>query len=111
MFKEDDLEAATRLFGNGPGGKNLGPQFEQKLKDYRAAMLAISPEIGKEFENSLSVDGKPATGQDGTVKPFTEAYFHIYSTLAGLTLLSKFQNNVKTPKTKLLLFVITKLGR
>ncbi|NOU38633.1 MAG: gliding motility protein GldM [Ferruginibacter sp.] len=111
VFKEDDLEAATRLFGNGPGGKNLGPQFEQKLKDYRAAMLAISPEIGKEFENSLSVDGKPATGQDGTVKPFTEAYFHMVPTLAGLTLLSKFQNNVKNSENQVTTFCHNQIGQ
>ena len=94
-YKEDDLEAATRLFGNGPGGKNLGPQLEQKLKDYKAAMLAIDPEINKEFSNTLAVDGKPATGQDGKQKSFTDAYFHMTPTVAGLTLLSKFQNNVK----------------
>jgi gliding motility-associated protein GldM len=110
-FKEDDLEAATRLFGNGDGGKNLGPQFEQKLKDYRKAMLAISPEIAKEFEASLSVDGKPATGQDGKEKDFTNAYFHMVPTLAGLTLLSKFQNNVKNSENQVTTFCQSQIGQ
>jgi gliding motility-associated protein GldM len=110
-FKEDDLEAATRLFGNGVGGKNLGPQFEQKLKDYRAAMLAISPEINKEFEPILSVDGKPATGQDGKVKDFTNAYFHMVPTLAGLTLLSKFQNNVKNSENQVTSYCQSQIGQ
>jgi gliding motility-associated protein GldM len=110
VFKEDDLEAATRLFGNGEGGKNLGPQLEQKLKDYRVAMLAIDPEIAKEFTTSLSVDGAPATGQDGKVKDFTDAYFHMTPTVAGLTLLSKFQNNVKNSENQVATFCHSKVG-
>jgi gliding motility-associated protein GldM len=111
VFKEDDLEAATRLFGKGEGGKNRGEELERKLKEYRTAMLAISPEIGKEFETSLSVDGKPATGQDGTVKPFTDAYFHMVPTLAGLTLLSKFQNNVKNSENQVTTYCHNQIGQ
>jgi gliding motility-associated protein GldM len=109
-FKEDDLEAATRLFGNGEGGKNLGPQLEQKLKDYKAAMLAIDPEIGKEFASTLSVDGAAALGQDGKVKSFTDAYFHMTPTVAGLTLLSKFQNNVKNSENQVVTYCHNKIG-
>jgi gliding motility-associated protein GldM len=109
-FKEDDLEAATRLFGNGPGGKNLGPALETKLKEYKAAMLAIDPEIAKEFGTTLSVDGAPATGQDGKVKSFTDAYFHMTPTVAGLTLLSKFQNNVKNSENQVATFCHSKVG-
>ncbi len=110
QFKEDDLEAATRLFGNGPGGKKLGPELEQRLKDYKKAILDIDPEIGKEFANSLSVDAAPATGQDGSVKPFTEAYFHMTPTVAGLTLLSKFQNNVKNSENQVVTYCHNKIG-
>ncbi len=111
QFKEDDLEAATRLFGNGEGGKNRGVELERKLKEYRTAMLAISPEIAKEFETSLSVDGAPATGQDGKVKPFTDAYFHMVPTLAGLTLLSKFQNNVKNSENQVTTYCHNQIGQ
>ena len=110
QYKEDDLEAATRLFGNGPGGKNLGPQLEQKLKDYKAAMLAIDPEINTQFATTLSVDGKPATGQDGKQKSFTDAYFHMTPTVAGLTLLSKFQNNVKNSENQVVTYCHSKVG-
>ncbi len=110
QYKEDDLEAATRLFGNGPGGKNLGPQLEQKLKDYKAAMLAIDPEINTQFATTLAVDGKPATGQDGKQKSFTDAYFHMTPTVAGLTLLSKFQNNVKNSENQVVTYCHSKVG-
>ncbi len=110
QFKEDDLEAATRLFGSGPGGKKLGPELEQKLKAYRTAMLGIDPEINTAFSSTLSVDGKPATGQDGKEKEFTEAYFHMTPTVAALTLLSKFQNNVKNSENQVVTFCHSKVG-
>jgi gliding motility-associated protein GldM len=108
-FKEDDLEAATRLFGKE--GKNLGADLEKKLKEYRAAMLAINPEIGKEFATSLAVDNAPVTGQDGEAKEFTDAYFHMTPTVAGLTLLSKFQNNVKNSENQVVTYCHEQIGK
>ena len=110
QFKEDDLEAATRLFGNGEGGKNKGPELEKKLKDFKTAMLAIDPEIAAKFSNTFPVDVEPPTGQDGTKKPFTEAYFHMTPTVAGLTLLSKFQNNVKNAENQIVTFCHEQVG-
>jgi len=110
QFKEDDLEAATRLFGSGEGGKKKGPEFEQKLKDYRKAMLGIDPEILKEFEKTFPVDVEPIKGQDGKVKDFTNAYFHMTPTVAGLTLLSKFQNNVKNAENAVVTYCHNQVG-
>ncbi|MBS1495559.1 MAG: gliding motility protein GldM [Bacteroidetes bacterium] len=109
-FKEDDLEAATRLFGNGPGGQNEGPKLEKKLQDYKAAMLAIDPEINAKFASTFPVDVAPQIGQDGKKKEFTEAYFHMTPTVAALTLLSKFQNNVKNAENQVVTFCHEQVG-
>ena len=58
QFKEDDLEAATRLFGNGPGGQKQGPELEKKLKDYTKAMLDIDPEIRQKLLKEVRSDKK-----------------------------------------------------
>ena len=55
-FKEDDLEAATRLFGNEKGGKNKGVELKDKLNSFRDAMLAIDPSIAKEFSATFPVE-------------------------------------------------------
>lgn len=110
QFKEDDLEAATRLFGNGDGGKNLGPELEKRLLQYRRDMLNIDPEIRVQFEKTLPIDTMPVRGQDGNPKPFTEAYFHMTPTVAGLTLLSKFQNNVKNAENQVVAYAHSKVG-
>lgn len=109
-FKEDNLDAATRLFGKGEGGKNRGEELERKLIDYRKAMLDIDPEIRAQFANTLPIDINPIKGQDGSVKPFTQAYFNMTPTVAGLTLLSKFQNNVKNAENQVVAFAHSKVG-
>lgn len=111
QFKEDDLEAATRLFGSEEGGKNKGPEFEAKLKKFRSDMLAIDPEIKKEFDKTFPVDADYKTiGQDGKEKDFTFAYFHMTPTVAALTLLSKFQNNVKNGENQVVTFCHNQVG-
>ena len=111
-FKEDDLEAATRLFGNGPGGKNLGPQLQQKLNQYRAAILAIDDTFRLGNEKTFPVDNiDKIKGQDGKMKDFTEAYFHMTPTVAGLTLLSKFQNNVKNAENQFVTYCENAIGK
>ena len=110
QFKENDLEAATRLFGAGEGGKNQGALLEKKLKDYRTAMLGISPEIKTEFEKTFPVDVSVPVGQDGEKKEFTEAFFHMTPTVAGLTLLSKFQNNVKNAENLVVTYCHNQVG-
>jgi gliding motility-associated protein GldM len=110
QYKEDDLEAATRLFGSGEGGKKQGPEFENKLKAYTKAMLDIHPDIRKEFEKTFPVDVSPQIGQDGKEKEFTEAYFHMTPTVAALTLLSKFQNNVKNAENAVVTYCHNQVG-
>jgi len=110
-YKKDDLEAATRLFGNEKGGKNKGPEFEAKLIAYRKAMLDIDPEIKKEFEKIFPVDASYKTiGVDGKEKDFTLAYFHMTPTVAAITLLSKFQNNVKNAENQIVTYCHNQVG-
>jgi len=109
-IRKDDLEAATRLFGSGPGGSNKGPELEKKLKEYKAAMLNIDPSIKTEFEKNFPVDTSPQVGQDGKAKGFTEAFFHMTPTVAALTLLSKFQNNVKNSEHEIVSYCHNKVG-
>ncbi len=107
-FKEDNLDASTRMFETNKKGDEL----KAKLIEYRRAMLAIDPEIATEFKNSLSVENPDVKfkGQDGSKKDFTAAYFHMTPTIASLTLLSKFQNSVKNAENQVVSFAHSKIG-
>src|SRR5690349_2071268 len=51
-YKLDNLDIATRILVEGKEGQNL----KAKLEKYRKDLLAVDPEIGKEFQNSLQID-------------------------------------------------------
>lgn len=107
-FKEDNLDASTRMFENAGKGQELA----DKLKKFRTDMLAISPEIAAEFDKTLAVENPDVKlrGQDGSMKDFTTAYFHMTPTIASLTLLSKFQNSVKNSENQVVTFAHSKIG-
>ncbi|MBC8035044.1 MAG: gliding motility protein GldM [Chitinophagaceae bacterium] len=98
-FSEDNLEASTRLLVEGPAGKEL----EQKLIDYKKQLLAILPEKKAEFEKSLPLDLTPPAGQKGdlTKADWSSGYFRMTPTIAAVTILSKFQNDVKNSEAQI----------
>lgn len=105
-YREDNLDAATRLFET----KGKGKELEARLKQYREAMLNIDTEIRKEFEKTLPIDVTIPKSQEGTKKDFTQTYFQMTPTVAALTMLSKFQNNVKNAENQVVTFAHNQIG-
>jgi gliding motility-associated protein GldM len=105
-FKEDNLDASTRIFETAGKGKDL----ENKLKAFKEAILNLDPAIRAKYVNSLPIDLNPPIGQDGKKKDFTTAYFHMTPTVAALTMLSKFQNNVKNSENQVVTFCHEQIG-
>ena len=106
-YREDNLDASTRLFENGGKGKEL----EDKLEKYKKDMLNIDPAIRKEFESTFPVNTIPPISQDGTKKDFTQAFFHMTPTVAALTMLSKFQNNIKNAENMIVTYSHNQIGQ
>ncbi len=97
-FKEDDTNTSTRLMDKQGEGEVL----RKKLADYKAAMLALDPEVGKMFEKTLPINTdipKLNNTKLGKVT-WASAYFRMTPTVAALTMLSKFQNDVKTTENR-----------
>ena len=107
-FKEDNLDASTRLFETKGEGKTL----QAKLRQFKTDIMAIDSAIAQEFLNNFPVEvDKPIIGNDGKTKDFTTAYFHMTPTVAALTMLSKFQNNVKNAENQVVTFCHNKIGQ
>jgi gliding motility-associated protein GldM len=104
-FKLDGLDASTRLFET----KGEGDKLKAKLDQYKKDMLAIHPEM-KQFEAQFPVNTDPVPSQEGGTKPFTTGYFHMTPTIAALTMLSKFQNNVKNAENQIVTYCHNKIG-
>jgi gliding motility-associated protein GldM len=105
-FKLDGLDASTRLFETA--GK--GDLLKAKLEEYKKNMLAIHPEIKSQFEATFPVNTDPIKSQEGGTKPFTQGYFHMTPTIAAITMLSKFQNNVKNAENQIVTYCHNKIG-
>lgn len=96
-FKEDDLDAGTRLLVQGaPDGKGKGKELFEKLKAYKEQLLSIDPEMKKEIEVGLPLDLTiPPTSSEAGKNDWAYAYFHMTPTIAAITIMSKFQNDVR----------------
>lgn len=104
-FKEDNLDASTRIFETGGKGEEL----KKKLEEYKAKVIAIDPDF-KQFEATFPVSAEGVIGKEGKKKSFTASYFHMTPTVAALTILSKFQNNVKNAENTIVNYAHSKIG-
>ncbi|MDZ4793554.1 MAG: gliding motility protein GldM [Bacteroidota bacterium] len=105
-FKEDNLDIVTKLMVKDGEGKKLFAA----LQKYKTDILGIDSSIKTEFEKSLNIDLTNPPGRDGKTKDWEVAYFSMVPTVAGLTILSKFQNDIKTAENKVVTFCHTKVG-
>lgn len=105
-YREDNLDASTRLFETNGKGKEL----EGLLNKYKQDMLSIDPAIKKQFESTFPVNTTAPLSQEGKQKDFTQSFFHMTPTVAALTMLSKFQNNIKNAENMIVTYCHNQIG-
>ncbi len=91
-YKEDNLEAATRMMVEG----KVGDTLLERLKSFEQEVVSVLPQNQREamiasFPIDLEV---PPSNNEGN-KTWSAAYFRMTPAVAAMTLLSKFQNDVK----------------
>ncbi len=91
-YKEDDLEAPTRVMTDpGTEGKTL----LAKLTEFKSNILK-DPDFGSTFKNSLPIDlNVPKTNNKSNQEDWAASYFYMTPAVAAITILSKFENDVK----------------
>jgi gliding motility-associated protein GldM len=125
-FKEDNLDAATRLMDKQGEGKKLydklGAYKQQMLAILNPAEFANDPILQKsvqkardDFEKSLPINLQVPKSQSGNqlsnnANGWTTNYFHMTPTIAGLTILSKFQNDVKNSESQMVDYFHDQIG-
>jgi gliding motility-associated protein GldM len=100
-FKDDDLNASSNLMDN----QKKGEELDNKLKAYKAAIFGIDPEIAKEFATTFPIESDANAG-DATTKSF-----RMMPTVAAITLLSKYQNNIKNAENQVVTFCHNQVGQ
>ncbi|QEC67516.1 gliding motility protein GldM [Panacibacter ginsenosidivorans] len=107
-FKEDALEPSTRLFVENKEGANL----LKKLTEFRNNLLAIDDSMAKDIGSTLPLNlNPPANVNSAAAKgDWGYTYFHMTPTVAALTILSKFQNDVKNSEALVVDYCHRKTG-
>ena len=127
-FTDGNLDAATHLFDTKEEGKVL----YNKLIVYRKNLLDLvdpsqypnQPDVIKkeladakaEFAHRLPLDTRIPISQSGnastgdSAKDWTINYFHMTPTVAALTILSKFQSDVKNSESQVIDFLHKRIG-
>lgn len=106
-YKEDNLDISTRLMIDKGNGKKLYNLLDQYQKD----ILNIDPLIKSQFANSLPINLAMPKTQNKSNRTWEAAYFRMVPTVAALTILSKFQNDVKTTENKVVAFCHEQVGK
>ena len=105
-FKEENLDIATRIMVEKGEGKKL----LTALTNYKTSLLAIDKSIDSAFKTSLPINLDKPASKNKAGKTWEGAYFHMVPTVAALTILSKFQNDIKTSENRVVQFCHTKVG-
>ncbi|HLA52108.1 MAG TPA: gliding motility protein GldM [Flavitalea sp.] len=104
---EANLDGPTRVMDN----EGEGPKLQAELAKLKKDFLAIDPEIGNEFANKLPIDLSVPPSQTGSKhNDWTTNYFHMTPAIAAITILNKFENDVKTSENQIVSFCHTKIG-
>ncbi|ANE52492.1 gliding motility protein GldM [Flavisolibacter tropicus] len=112
-FKEDNQDVATRIMVEEGKGKDL----YNKLAEYKKQMAAVAPALANQINNymqqiDLSVPHtKNSHGGASGNNTWEGAYFRMVPTVAALTMLSKFQNDVKTSENKVVSLFHEQVGQ
>jgi gliding motility-associated protein GldM len=111
-YKEDDLEAGTRLLVSPkPTGYEKGKELYAKLENFRNQLLAIDPSIKTDVGPGLPLDLRiPPSSNEAAKNDWSFAYFHMTPSIAGITILSKFQNDIRNSEAQVVEYCHKKVG-
>jgi len=111
-YKEDDIEAPTRYFTQSGHGAEL----YQALGEFKNKLLAIDKDLSEQLGEKLPLNLEiPASNAGNSlsgdkVTDWVNSYFHMTPTVAALTILTKFQNDVKNSENIAAAFCANQVG-
>jgi len=107
-FKEDNQDVATRIMVEEGKGKEL----HARLQKYKNDVMAIDPSLKSQVENYMrQIDLNTPRSRSNTNQTWEGAYFRMVPTVAAITMLSKFQNDVKTAENRVVALYHEQVGK
>ncbi|QHS61430.1 type IX secretion system motor protein PorM/GldM [Chitinophaga agri] len=109
---KSDQDAPTRVMEN----YKKGPELEKKLTELRAKMLSFvdEPAVKAEYEKTLplhiTIGKSHGTSHGPQNATWTSYHFNMVPTIAAVTILSKFQNDVKNSEARMVDYLFSRIG-
>ncbi|NCW12257.1 MAG: gliding motility protein GldM [Chitinophagia bacterium] len=112
VFNEDDLEASTRLFTKpDASGKSKGQDLLSRLTQFKKDLGDIDPSIAKEILPNLPLDlSIPTSNSKNINQDWAYSYFHMTPTIASITILTKFQNDIRNSESQVVEYCHRQIG-
>jgi gliding motility-associated protein GldM len=111
VYKEDDLDATSRLFLKSKSGESKGKALYNKLLQFKSDLSAIDPLIAKEVIPNLPLDlSVPTTTSIAGKGDWAYAYFNMTPSVAAVTILTKFQNDIRNSEAQVVEFCHKEIG-
>lgn len=105
-YREDELEGPTRLMVE----ESRGDTVLQKLTEFKKNLLAIDPAISQKFSSILPIDLSIPKSENSSNTDWKTSYFRMVPTVAALTILSKFENDIKNSEAMVVNFCQQQVG-
>jgi gliding motility-associated protein GldM len=114
-YSEDNLDAASRLLVvDGENGKGKGKELFAKLKSFKEQLLQINDSMRADIETGLPIDltlpPYSKSTPENARNNWSYLYFHMTPTIAAVTILSKFQNDIRNSEAKAVEYFLKKVG-
>lgn len=107
-FKEDNQDVATRIMVEEGKGKEL----YSRLQQYKQQVANVSPELKSQVEAALrQIDLSTPPSRNSSNRTWEGTYFHMVPTVAAITMLSKFQNDIKTTENRVVSLFHEQVGQ
>lgn len=106
-YKVDNLDIPTRLMLT----EGRANELKKRLEALRNKLLSLDPSIKTAFEATLPIDLRAIqTNNEATNNDWGSGYFHMTPTIAAITILSKFQNDVRNAEAQVIDYIHSKVG-
>lgn len=110
IFNDHDLSATTRFFLKGQS-PSKGQDLYNRLAQFKKDLAAIDPSIEKEIIPTLPLDLTiPKTSSIAGKNDWGYAYFNMTPPIAALTILTKFQNDIRNSESQVVEYCHKEIG-
>jgi gliding motility-associated protein GldM len=104
QFEEDDIKTVNQLFKK----KAKGEELFLRLAKYKQDVLAIDSSMKEVFDTVIIVTTR-SFDTIANQNTFADIFFHNIPTIAALSMLSKFQNNIKIIENWMTMFCLNQV--